>query len=44
MREVLGAEDALRDLDERGSRGAVARFVVERLARDMSDEIASRDV
>jgi hypothetical protein len=44
MREVLGAEDALRDLDERGSRGAVARIVVERLAREMADEIASRDV
>ena len=44
MREVLGAEDALRDLDERGFRGAVARIVVERLARDIADEIASRDV
>lgn len=44
MREVPGAEDALRDLDERGPRGAVARVVVERLARDIADEIASREL
>lgn len=44
MREVPGAEDALRDLDERGPRGALVRIVVERLAREIANEIASRDL
>ena len=44
MAEVAGAEDALRDLNRRGFRGAVARMVVERLARGVADELASRGV
>jgi hypothetical protein len=44
MREVPCAEDALRDLDQRGPRGALARIVVERLARDIADEIAGREL
>jgi hypothetical protein len=43
-REVAGAEEVLRDLDERRWRGAVARFAVERLARDMEEGIAGREL
>ena len=42
MCELPGAEEALRDIEERAWRGAVARFVVERLAGDMADEIGGR--
>jgi hypothetical protein len=40
MREVPHAEDALRDLDERGPRGLVARGVVDRVADELADEMA----
>jgi hypothetical protein len=38
-RELPGAEEALRDLDERGCRSRLVRAVVERLARQMADEM-----
>ena len=39
MREVPHAEDALRDLAERGPRGIVAHHVLGRLAEALADEL-----
>ena len=41
MKEVVHAEEALKELGERGYRGRLARVVVRRLAERMADEIAS---
>jgi hypothetical protein len=41
MREVLHAEDALNDIEQRAFRGRLARVVVTRLAERMAKEIAS---
>jgi hypothetical protein len=41
MREVLHAEDALNDIEQRAFRGMLARVVVTRLAERMAEEIAS---
>jgi hypothetical protein len=38
MREVMHAEAALRDLDERGRRSPLVRVVVDRLARQLASE------
>jgi hypothetical protein len=42
MREVPFAEDALRDLHDRGGRSRVTRSVVLRLAEEMAEAIAER--
>ncbi len=42
MKEVMHAEEAIKDLEERGFRSRVARVVVRRLAERMADEIASK--
>ena len=43
-REQPGAEEALRDLDERGCRSRLVRAVVERLARQMADEMRKTEL
>ena len=42
MREVLHAEEALRDLDERGWRSRLVRVLTERLAGEMAEELRTR--
>jgi hypothetical protein len=42
MRELPGAEDALRDLEQHGVRSAVVRAIVVRHAELMAEEIAER--
>ncbi len=44
MREVLGAEQALDDLDTKAWRSPLVRAVVTRLARRLVDEMAEREV
>ncbi len=44
MREVMHAEEALTELDEKRYRGRLARVVVRRLAETMAAEIASREL
>jgi hypothetical protein len=41
MKEVVHAEEALKELEERTFRGRLARVVVRRLAERMADELAS---
>ena len=42
MREVLHAEEALRDLDERGWRSRLVRVLTERLGEELANDIRVR--